>query len=197
MTQTRRILVGIDLSEQDDVTLSDEHGDRALRAALAMASASGGTEVVAAYVEPGSRDQKHALAIDALLDRLRARVESAVKGFREQFEDAAVPNVRSEVVVGHPAKDLVHLSQQLGVGLIVVATHDRKGVVRALVGSIAEQVLQQATCPVLVLKPINHPKVEPLVEIQAPSHRPIHVHTHTYHHEGGGGRSVRPWGFSF
>jgi nucleotide-binding universal stress UspA family protein len=35
--------------------------------------------------------------------------------------------------------------------IIVMATHGRKGLPRALVGSVAEKVVRMATCPVLAV----------------------------------------------
>ena len=37
--------------------------------------------------------------------------------------------------------------------LVVMGTHGRTGVVHALLGSVAEQVVQHASCPVLTVRP--------------------------------------------
>ncbi|MBV8773229.1 MAG: universal stress protein [Deltaproteobacteria bacterium] len=54
---------------------------------------------------------------------------------------------------GNPAGVTVHLAQELGAELIVMATHGHKGFVRIVLGSVAEQVLREARCPVLTLRP--------------------------------------------
>ncbi len=37
--------------------------------------------------------------------------------------------------------------------LIVIGTHGRRGVTHALLGSVAEEVVRRASCPVLTVKP--------------------------------------------
>ena len=57
---------------------------------------------------------------------------------------------------GTPASALARMARALEVGLVVVGTHGRRGVARALAGSIAERLVRMAPCPVLVVKPIAH-----------------------------------------
>ena len=45
---------------------------------------------------------------------------------------------------------IVAYAAKMGAGLIVMGTHGRSGVRRVLLGSVAEQVLHKAACPVLV-----------------------------------------------
>jgi universal stress protein A len=39
------------------------------------------------------------------------------------------------------------------IDLIVMATHGRKGLSHFFIGSVAEQVVREATCPVLTIRP--------------------------------------------
>jgi universal stress protein A len=57
------------------------------------------------------------------------------------------------VVTGVPDADVVRMANQLGVDLIVMATHGRRGFSHLVLGSVAEQVIREANCPVLVLRP--------------------------------------------
>jgi len=43
--------------------------------------------------------------------------------------------------------------RELGIDLIVMATHGRTGLTHLLMGSVAEQVVRAAPCPVLTLRP--------------------------------------------
>lgn len=54
--------------------------------------------------------------------------------------------------IGDPAREILTLERQIAVDLIVLATHGRKGVKRMLLGSVAEAVLREATCPVLTVQ---------------------------------------------
>ncbi|MBV8055943.1 MAG: universal stress protein [Deltaproteobacteria bacterium] len=57
------------------------------------------------------------------------------------------------VRAGDPAALTIRLADELGVDLIVMATHGHKGLVRIVLGSVAERVLRDARCPVLTLRP--------------------------------------------
>jgi nucleotide-binding universal stress UspA family protein len=76
----------------------------------------------------------------------------------------APPGVRAErrLVEGDPATEVLRVAQEIGADLIVMGTHGRTGLARLLMGSVAEQVMRQAHCPVLTLK-------TPLAEDAAPA----------------------------
>jgi len=44
------------------------------------------------------------------------------------------------------------VAEKEGVELIVMPTHGRRGLTRLLMGSIAEEVVRKAKCPVLTVK---------------------------------------------
>jgi universal stress protein A len=50
------------------------------------------------------------------------------------------------------AAEILRLAQEDKCDLIVMGTHGRMGIRRLLVGSVAEEVLRTATCPVLTVK---------------------------------------------
>ena len=70
---------------------------------------------------------------------------------RKQIGDQIVNELL--VRAGDPAAIIVSTADQLSVDLIVMATHGHKGLVRIVVGSVAERVLREARCPVLTLRP--------------------------------------------
>lgn len=53
---------------------------------------------------------------------------------------------------GKPADEILKLAKNEGVSLIVMGTEGRTGVGRLLMGSVAEEVLRRAPCPVLTVK---------------------------------------------
>jgi nucleotide-binding universal stress UspA family protein len=65
--------------------------------------------------------------------------------------DPAVP-YEHRLMVGSPATAMVHLAEQEGVEMIVMPTHGRTGLLRMLMGSVAEEVVRKAKCPVLTVK---------------------------------------------
>jgi nucleotide-binding universal stress UspA family protein len=60
--------------------------------------------------------------------------------------------VNHVLLEGDPAGEIVHYATDAGIDLIVMGTHGRTGVERLLMGSVAEKVLRDAPCSVLVVK---------------------------------------------
>ena len=59
--------------------------------------------------------------------------------------------ITTHVVVGRPDAEIVRFARERGAGLIVMGTHGYGGVKRLVLGSVADHVLRQAACPVLVV----------------------------------------------
>jgi len=59
------------------------------------------------------------------------------------------------LLLGDPANEITRLAKEEGVEMIVMSTHGRTGLGRALMGSVAELVVRRADCPVLTLKAKN------------------------------------------
>ena len=57
------------------------------------------------------------------------------------------------LMIGSPATAIVEMAQRENVSLIVMPTHGRTGLMRLLMGSVAEEVVRKAKCPVLTVKP--------------------------------------------
>jgi nucleotide-binding universal stress UspA family protein len=74
-------------------------------------------------------------------------------------------------VVGHlreafAAKAVLQTAASIDADLVIVGTHDRKGLARLALGSVAEHVARDASCPVLIVRPKHHaaaqvPEIEP------------------------------------
>jgi universal stress protein A len=60
---------------------------------------------------------------------------------------------------GNPSEEIVNVAQKEGMDFIVMASHGRRGVTRVLLGSVAENVLRHATCPVLIVKQESEAKL--------------------------------------
>ena len=65
--------------------------------------------------------------------------------------DPSVP-CKHHLVSGAPATAICRLAADENVDMIVIGTHGRTGVMRLLMGSVAEAVVRQAPCPVLTYK---------------------------------------------
>src|SRR5215213_8750137 len=78
----------------------------------------------------------------------------------QEFLDREVEQVKAEGVTvadshllrGQPDREIVHLSEELGAGLIVMGSRGLGGVRRALMGSVSDSVVRHAHCPVLIVR---------------------------------------------
>ena len=68
--------------------------------------------------------------------------------------------VEPVIVEGEPAPEIARAVRDYDIDLVTIVTHGRKGLSRALWGSTAEEVIAEAACPVLTLRPPQHDFVE-------------------------------------
>jgi len=94
-------------------------------------------------------------------DELMAGLESKLEGRRGEFL-AEVDDVVCRVE-HHPSSSnrIAALAVETGADLIVVGSHGRTGLGRAVLGSVAEQVVRDAPCPVLVARGVSEAAVFP------------------------------------
>ncbi len=68
--------------------------------------------------------------------------------------------VEPVIVEGEPAHEIARAVRDYDIDLVTVVTHGRKGLARALFGSTAEEIIAEAPCPVLTIRPAQHGFVE-------------------------------------
>jgi nucleotide-binding universal stress UspA family protein len=71
---------------------------------------------------------------------------------------------------GDPAEQVVRVAKEIPCDLIVMGTHGRSGLERFFMGSVAEEVMRTAPCPVVTVRvPMPHeaPAAEPALAGQA------------------------------
>jgi nucleotide-binding universal stress UspA family protein len=74
--------------------------------------------------------------------------------------DAEVDRVRSaggtvaqaHLRMGDAPREIVHLAEDVGAGLVVMGSRGHGGIRRALMGSVSDSVVRHAHCPVLVVR---------------------------------------------
>jgi nucleotide-binding universal stress UspA family protein len=69
---------------------------------------------------------------------------------------AAGKSVVRVLRTGVPVAEIVDYAKEQAIDLIVLGTHGRTGLARALLGSVAEKVIRKAPCPVLAVHPKDH-----------------------------------------
>lgn len=84
-------------------------------------------------------------------------VEARERKDREHKLDTVRPTVEGvrcehHYLEGDPADEVLRYADEGGFDLIVVGSHGRTGLSRMLMGSVAEEIVRRAECPVLVVK---------------------------------------------
>ena len=89
--------------------------------------------------------------IDLALLRKERRCDARhrMNGLLGQLHAARITD---EIASGLVAQTIVGIAADRGAGLIVMGTHGRTGLAHVLVGSVAEQVMRTAACPVLTVR---------------------------------------------
>lgn len=105
----------------------------------------------------------HVLAVEPLHDgdveqplEATRELEDAVRDHLSRIRTEAlgdVPDVKQVLIRGaNAANAICEFAEEGDVDMIVIATHGRTGLVRFLIGSVAEKIVRHAPCPVLVLR---------------------------------------------
>ena len=85
-----------------------------------------------------------------LTQDVRADAERALGKIAKQADEAGVA-AETLVVEGTARDGIVAVAQSRHIDLIVMGTHGRRGISRALLGSVAETVVRSAPCAVLTV----------------------------------------------
>lgn len=120
---------------------------RALEHAVALAHWSGARLTVVHTVTAPEFRLLGASRLDA------AERERRLDGLRRFAEPVLGPYDAARLVLreGHAAREIAAESRGWGADLVVVGTHGRRGLDRWEMGSVAEQVIRAAACPVLTV----------------------------------------------
>ncbi|MEZ6097028.1 MAG: universal stress protein [Pirellulaceae bacterium] len=134
----QRILCPVDLSE---------FSREAIKVASSMAKAGDG-KVIFLFVAMPELPHSAGAAI--------SEVDHVIEEQRHEFDQVkpTIDGVECEHVLirGEPIHVIVDYVKENDIDLVVMPTHGRSGLLRLLMGSVAEHVVRKAPCPVLVIK---------------------------------------------
>jgi nucleotide-binding universal stress UspA family protein len=140
----RRILCPVDWSDT---------AAGALQAAAALASRfDASLTLLHVDVVPGSAIPEALLATPpALATDVSAAPDRPLPAWRELALRLGAPRVDAVRSVGTPGLEIVALARREAYDLIVMGTHGRTGLRHLVLGSVAEEVVRHAPCPVLTI----------------------------------------------
>jgi nucleotide-binding universal stress UspA family protein len=127
----------------------DETGERALLESTHHAQLRLYAELHVLHVASGVSDSKASEeSVAQIAEQLKARVQ-AVQVLRPL-------KVTSHIRTGPTARAILQTAADIDADLIVVGTHKRSGVEKFVLGSVADRVLRDAHCPVLIAMPKDY-----------------------------------------
>ena len=147
-----RVLAPVDLSEQSSMVVDHAAGlSEAYDAPLDLLHVVEEAAYPTVYgIDPMTP------SLPDVQDRAREALETLAARI-----DAEPEMVRSHVLTGYAARDIVEFAKENASDLIVMATHGRTGLERFLIGSVAEKVVRRAPCPVFTIKSFGKSLVAP------------------------------------
>ena len=138
------------------------HARRALKYAAALAREGHG-RVVLFSVQQAKAPSNLMTLPERILEsqdtKWLAQLQSEVK---ELITDPLFEGIEVEPVIvdGEPAPEIAKAVRNYDIDLVTVVTHGRRGLARALWGSTAEEIIAEAPCPVLTVRPPQRDFVE-------------------------------------
>jgi nucleotide-binding universal stress UspA family protein len=154
----------------------DDTAETTWALASSLASAQGAELHVCHVAKLGETDVRRDVTLaSAAVERAHGELQSFLT---KAFGDANHPlasRCELHVGVGSPAEQIIQLAADVEADVIVLGTHERKGVARLVLGSVSSEVFRNAPCSVLVARATDFSGIEktpdvepPLAEGQAP-----------------------------
>ena len=118
-------------------------------------AAASGSEMILAHV---FTEAPHWSEGKVSMEHTRQLFEAGRQWVKTKLEEWAEPgraagrNVRTVIREGAPHQELIALATDERADLIVIGTHGRGGLNRALLGSVADRIVRLAPCPVLTVR---------------------------------------------
>jgi nucleotide-binding universal stress UspA family protein len=82
-------------------------------------------------------------------------IERALETTRQRLLDKRIP-ARAEVLLGHPAEKIIEVSRESTPDLILMGAKGLRATLGILLGGVAQQVVEYAFCPVLIVRAPYH-----------------------------------------
>lgn len=125
----------------------ESDADRAVPHAVELAQRSDGTVHVLSAADTTVTDAGEA-HVGAFADRVESAAETRIDEMADRLEASGV-TVERHAERGTPDDVIVAAIEEYDIDVVVMPTHNREGLSRALLGSVTERVVRQSPVPVL------------------------------------------------
>ena len=85
------------------------------------------------------------------ISQLMSRTSADLTQARMVAEELGALAVETMVVEGNPAAEIVRVARERAIDLVVMGSHGRGGISRAILGSVADKVMRMSSCPVMIV----------------------------------------------
>jgi len=141
-TETRqKILVATDFSEG---------GDEALTQAMEMAATTRAAIELVHVIVPSEEFAYDSVHFDLAPGALYLSIDRRLSERADRVKAAGLAST-TKILEGSAVAEITQRARSIDADLIVVGTHGRTGLNRAMMGSVAERVVRRASCPVLTV----------------------------------------------
>lgn len=145
MQVVKKILCALDLST---------HSPAVAEYASTFAAALN-AELIVVHVTPALNQYMNLTTSLKPTETITREIEAGARKEMKVFMEAnfAEMPVKSRIISGEPAEEILLAAAEYGAELIVMGTHGYRGVERLLFGSVAEKVVKGAPIPVITIRP--------------------------------------------
>ena len=136
----------IDIAKKFDAKL---HLVRSVEPTMPVTSA-----VATLGVETASSAQ---VAVEAAVRQDRINTRRAERYMKKKQHELTSHDIKADfhVVAGHPYDAIMKFCRKEKIDLVVMTTHGKSGLKRAVLGSVADKVVRDPRVPVLVIRPVS------------------------------------------
>jgi len=95
------------------------------------------------------------IAIEVATIEDKKHVARAKEYLRRKIREIRSHGIKGsyQVIIGNPPQSIMEFARKEQIDLVVMTTHGKSGLKRALMGSVADAVIRESGKPVLVIRP--------------------------------------------
>ena len=139
LTRGRRILVAVDGSE---------YAEQAINQAVSLGQVCSSEIFVLSVAE---LQAEYLADAPALFERLQREAGKTAETAKARIDQAGLSSVALTMTNEYPAHAILEVAKDKEIDLIVMGTRGRSRMKRLILGSVAQQVVGQAPCPVMIV----------------------------------------------
>ena len=139
LTRGRKILVAVDGSE---------YAEQAINQAVSLGQVCSSEIFVLSVAE---LQAEYLADAPALFERLQREAGKTAETAKARIDQAGLSSVALTMTNEYPAHAILEVAKDKEIDLIVMGTRGRSRMKRLILGSVAQQVVGQAPCPVMIV----------------------------------------------